>query len=148
VPEEDVELRLRAVELSGRGWKPTAIGRELGRSREWVRKWLGRFEVDGEVWRRCWRCRCGHIRYTDAFKHRRTPAITSTTEQARGAFGGKGRPRVEAEAMAVCFLSARESLRWMSTTLPGGSVRGRVWVLGFGGHSVDNGDGSSWVQSL
>ena len=46
---DGVELRRRAVELAGRGWKPTAIGRELGRSREWVRRWGQRFDADGDA---------------------------------------------------------------------------------------------------
>lgn len=47
--DEDVEKRRRAVELAGAGWKPTAIGLELGRSREWVRTWLGRYRELGEA---------------------------------------------------------------------------------------------------
>lgn len=47
--DEEVELRRRAVELVGRGGKPSAVAEELGRSREWVRKWLHRYKVDGEA---------------------------------------------------------------------------------------------------
>jgi len=39
--------RKRAVELSGEGWSQAAIADELGRSREWVRKWLGRYRASG-----------------------------------------------------------------------------------------------------
>lgn len=46
---DGVELRRRAVELAGRGWKPSAIGRELGCSRQWVHKWLRRFAAEGEA---------------------------------------------------------------------------------------------------
>jgi len=45
----DYELRLRAVELAGTGWESAAIGRELGRSPRWVRKWVDRYETDGET---------------------------------------------------------------------------------------------------
>lgn len=47
--DDGMGLRRRAVELAAAGWKPTAIGRELGRSREWVRRWLGRFGAEGEA---------------------------------------------------------------------------------------------------
>lgn len=43
------ELRLRAVELAEAGWRTTAIARELGRSSRWVRKWVRRYESDGEA---------------------------------------------------------------------------------------------------
>jgi transposase-like protein len=46
--EEDIELRLRAVEPAVAGWKPTAIGREVDQSREWVRRWLRRYEEEGD----------------------------------------------------------------------------------------------------
>jgi len=46
--EEDIELRLRAVEPEVAGWKPTAIGREVGQSRQWVRRWLRRYEEEGD----------------------------------------------------------------------------------------------------
>lgn len=41
--------RLRAVELADAGWKSAAIGRELDRSPRWVRKWVRRFESEGET---------------------------------------------------------------------------------------------------
>jgi putative transposase len=44
---EERELRLRAVELSLDGWKPTEIAVELGRSRQWVWKWLDRYRSEG-----------------------------------------------------------------------------------------------------
>ena len=47
--DESVELRRRAVELADGGWTRTAISRELGRSREWVRTWLGRYEDEGDA---------------------------------------------------------------------------------------------------
>ncbi|MEE9297849.1 MAG: helix-turn-helix domain-containing protein [Acidimicrobiia bacterium] len=47
--DDNMRLRRRAVELAGQGWRPAAIGRELGRSREWVRVWLGRYEAEGEA---------------------------------------------------------------------------------------------------
>lgn len=47
--DEDIGLRRRAVELADEGWKPSAIGREVGRSREWVRKWLNRRRQEGEA---------------------------------------------------------------------------------------------------
>ena len=40
--------RLRAVELDEAGWKTGAIAQEVGRSGRWVRKWIGRFETEGE----------------------------------------------------------------------------------------------------
>ena len=43
------ELRLRAVELAGAGWKTTSVARELGRSSRWVRKWVRRYENGGEA---------------------------------------------------------------------------------------------------
>ena len=46
---DEVDMRRAAIELAGRGWKPTAIGRKLGRSREWVRVWLGRYRTEGEL---------------------------------------------------------------------------------------------------
>jgi hypothetical protein len=46
--DEQVEMRRRAVELADLGWSQVAIGRELGRSREWVREWLGRYAAEGE----------------------------------------------------------------------------------------------------
>lgn len=45
----EYELRLRAVELAGTGWKSAAIGRELDRSPRWVRKWVRRFETEGDA---------------------------------------------------------------------------------------------------
>ena len=45
---ENVELRRRAVDLAKAGWSQKAISREVGRSREWVRTWLGRYEQEGE----------------------------------------------------------------------------------------------------
>lgn len=45
----EFEARCRAVVLAADGQSLAAIGRELGRSREWVRRWLGRFEAAGEV---------------------------------------------------------------------------------------------------
>jgi hypothetical protein len=45
--EGEVERRRRAVEQAEAGWSKTAIAAELGRSREWVHKWLKRFEADG-----------------------------------------------------------------------------------------------------
>ena len=47
--DEGVELRRKAVVLAAAGWKPGVIGRELGRSREWVRVWLQRYEAEGEA---------------------------------------------------------------------------------------------------
>lgn len=44
----ELELRRRAVELHVQGWGATAIGDELGRSREWVRKWVGRWNAEGD----------------------------------------------------------------------------------------------------
>ncbi len=41
------ELRRRAVELSGEGAKPAEIAIELGRSRQWVTKWLARYRSEG-----------------------------------------------------------------------------------------------------
>ncbi len=46
--EEEARRRRRAVELASEGWSKAAIGREVGRSRQWVHKWLGRFESEGE----------------------------------------------------------------------------------------------------
>ena len=42
------ELRRRAVELDAEGWRPGAIAAELGRSREWVRKWVHRYRTEGD----------------------------------------------------------------------------------------------------
>jgi transposase len=45
--ESERELRRRAVELSGEGAKPSEIATELGRSRQWVTKWLARYRSEG-----------------------------------------------------------------------------------------------------
>lgn len=42
------ELRRRAVELCEEGWRPGAVAAELGRSREWVRKWVHRYRTEGD----------------------------------------------------------------------------------------------------
>lgn len=42
------ELRRRAVELFEQGSKPSQIAVELGRSRQWVNKWLGRYRSEGD----------------------------------------------------------------------------------------------------
>ena len=46
--DNDYELRMRAVELADAGWKTKAIGEELDRSLRWVRKWVRRYESEGE----------------------------------------------------------------------------------------------------
>lgn len=48
VAVSELELRRRAVDLHRQGWTPKAIGDELDRSREWVRKWVGRWKSDGD----------------------------------------------------------------------------------------------------
>ncbi|MDF1598144.1 MAG: helix-turn-helix domain-containing protein, partial [Acidimicrobiia bacterium] len=42
------ELRRRAVDLYRQGWAAKAIGDELDRSREWVRKWVDRWKAEGD----------------------------------------------------------------------------------------------------
>ena len=49
VVDTEYELRLRAVELAGTGWKTGAIAQELGRSLWWVRKWVHRHDTDGDA---------------------------------------------------------------------------------------------------
>ena len=44
----DFELRCRAFELAEAGWRTGAIAQELGRSPRWVRKWVRRYESEGE----------------------------------------------------------------------------------------------------
>ena len=46
--EGEVGLRRQVVELANQGWSKTAIAAELGRSRDWVYKWLHRYEAEGE----------------------------------------------------------------------------------------------------
>ena len=53
VVDIEYELRARAVGLAGEGWKTAAIAAELGRSSWWVRKWVRRYEADGEVGLEC-----------------------------------------------------------------------------------------------
>ena len=43
-------LRQQAVAMYAQGRKVSAIARELGRSRQWVHKWLNRHEEGGEQW--------------------------------------------------------------------------------------------------
>ncbi|MEE9298874.1 MAG: helix-turn-helix domain-containing protein [Acidimicrobiia bacterium] len=45
----EYEHRLRAVELVGAGVSKAETARRVNRSREWVHKWLRRFEADGEA---------------------------------------------------------------------------------------------------
>ena len=47
--DTEYELRLRAVELFNEGHKTSAISDQLGRSRWWVRKWIGRYETEGDA---------------------------------------------------------------------------------------------------
>jgi transposase len=47
--DTEYELRLRAVGLSDEGWKTSAISEELARSQWWVRKWIDRYEAEGDT---------------------------------------------------------------------------------------------------
>lgn len=47
--DNEYELRLCAVELADAGHKTGSIARELGRSERWVRKWVARYDSDGDA---------------------------------------------------------------------------------------------------
>lgn len=49
VVDTEYELRVRAVGLAGEGHRTGVIAEELGRSCRWVRKWVRRYEADGDV---------------------------------------------------------------------------------------------------
>lgn len=42
-------VRLAAVELVEQGWGTSAVAIELGRTERWVRKWVSRYEAEGEA---------------------------------------------------------------------------------------------------
>ena len=42
-------VRLAAVELIEEGWDTSAVATELGRTERWVRKWVSRYEAEGEA---------------------------------------------------------------------------------------------------
>ena len=44
----EYEVRVAAIELVEAGWETTAVARELDRSERWVRKWVSRYETEGE----------------------------------------------------------------------------------------------------
>ncbi len=47
--EYEYGVRLAAVELVEEGWDTSAVATELGRTERWVRKWVSRYEVEGEA---------------------------------------------------------------------------------------------------
>jgi transposase len=47
--DNEYEVRLAAVELVEAGWETAAVARELDRSERWVRKWVNRYETEGEA---------------------------------------------------------------------------------------------------
>jgi transposase len=51
VSNEDIEfaVRLAAVELVEAGWGSPAVAQELHRTERWVRKWVSRYETEGEA---------------------------------------------------------------------------------------------------